>query len=84
MITDIVLVALIAAVGSIVNSILGVAILVYQGKTHRTFNSKMDQALQAQRILGTAEGRLAEQISQRIREGEIALTKKQIDETIIK
>lgn len=82
--SDNVIVALITAIGFCVTGILQVFILLLQRRTHNTFNSKMDLALQAQRALGAAEGRLEEQVAERIRRGEGALTKAQVDETVIK
>jgi len=70
--------------GMLIQLIVAIATLLKLIQTHNAFNSKMDAALQAQRSLGEAEGRLGEQASKRIRDAEAALPKSQIDETIIK
>lgn len=74
----------IAMVVGLAQLIVAIATLLKLIQTHKTFNSKMDVAMQAQRKLGHAEGKLDEKAAEGIRQGEAGMSKAQIEETIHK
>lgn len=58
-------------------TLLALATLVQQIKTHRTFNSKMDAMLAVTRREGVAQGMLDERAARHVKDGAAALGREQ-------
>ena len=63
---------------------VAIATLVKLIETHKTFNSKMDEAMRVAKAGAAAQATLDEKAAQRVRDGEASLSAQQRDETIIK
>ena len=63
---------------------VAIATLVKLIETHKTFNSKMDEAMRVAKAGAAAQATLDEKAAQRVREAESALSVQQRDDTVIK
>ena len=63
---------------------VAIATLVKLIETHKTFNSKMDEAMRVAKAGAAAQATLDEKAAQRVREAESALSVQQRDDTTIK
>jgi hypothetical protein len=66
--SDVVLVALIAALGSVVSACVGAATFIVSRNTHLLINSRMDELLTSARELARVEGKAEGEQVQRERE----------------
>ena len=63
---------------------VAIATLVKLIETHKTFNSKMDEAMRVAKAGAAAQATLDEKAAQRVRDGEASLSAQQREDTIIK
>lgn len=66
--SDVVLVAIIAALGSITSALVGSATFYISRNTHKLINSRMDELLQSARALARSEGQAEGEQLQRDRD----------------
>jgi len=75
---------IVSIVAALTQLIVAIVTLLKLIETHKTFNSKMDEAMRVAKAGAAAQATLDEKAAQRVRDAESALSVKQRDDTTIR